>query len=82
MGQGGCVKTLITTFLITHSDFYKQNSYCLKPRQLRLVRGTVLCLMILREILPSIRRTFIYFLGVLLLLIPIDLTTGEAFNIT
>ena len=72
MGQGGEGKgggggegdeTLITSsFLITHSyRSFKQNLYCLKARQLRLVRGTVLCLMILRAILTLIRRTFIYF---------------------
>ena len=62
-GGGGCDETLITSsFLITHSyRSFKQNPYCLKARQLSLVRGIVLCLMILRAIFSSIRRTFIYF---------------------
>ena len=62
-GEGGCDETLITSsFVITHSyRSFKQNPYCLKTRQLSLVRGTVLCLMILRAILTLIRRTFIYF---------------------
>ena len=62
-GGGGGGETLITSsFLITHSyRSFKQNPYCLKARQLSLVRGIVLCLMILRVIFSSIRRTFIYF---------------------